>query len=151
MTELLGYDDDTAFTLMDVAATVNAIVRRVPAERLRAARFGDWDGVELIGHVTDVAEVFAERVRRAVAEDSPALTAIPEGMLGDSQRDPMDLARRLLAAHQRIVAALQAPAAASRPAIHQEWGPVNAGHLAAYEAGHSGAHASEFATAFPPT
>lgn len=148
--ELLAYDEDRAFVLMDVAATVNAVVRRVPPERLRAARFGEWDAVELIGHVTDIAEVFAERVRRAVEEESPALTAVPEGMLGDSQRDPMDLARRLLAAHQRIVALLAAPGSADRPAIHQEWGRVTAGHLAAYEADHSSEHAAELSRAFPP-
>ncbi len=150
MTELLRYDEDKAFSLMDDAATVNAIVRRVPAERLRATRFGEWSAVELIGHVTDVAEVFAERVRRALEEDTPTLEAIPEGMLGDARRDPMGLSKRLLGAHQRIVALLQAPGATDRPAIHTEWGRVNAGHIAAYQADHSKAHVAELAAAFPP-
>lgn len=151
MTELLRYDEDKAFTLMDDAATVNAIVRRVPLERLRETRFGEWTAIELIGHVTDVAEVFAERVRRALEEDTPKLEAIPEGTLGDARRDPMDLSKRLLRAHQRIVALLQAPGAADRPAIHTEWGRVNAGHIAAYQADHSKAHVAELAAAFPPT
>lgn len=150
MPERLIYDEDTAFTLMDDAATVSAIVRRVPAERLRATSFGEWSAVELIGHLTDVAEVFAERVRRALEEDTPRLEAIPEGTLGDARRDPMDLSRRLLKAHQRIVADLQAPGAADRPVIHAEWGRVNAGHIAAYQADHSKAHVAELAAAFPP-
>lgn len=150
MTELLRYDEDAAFTLMDDAATVSAIVRRVPMERLRAARFGDWDAVQLIGHVTDVAEVFAERVRRAQEEDEPRVEAIPDGMVTDPHRDPMDLSRRLLRAHQRIVHLLQKPAAAKRPAIHSDWGRVDAGHLAAYQAKHSHEHVQELAALFPP-
>lgn len=144
------YDEDRAFSLMDDAATVSAIVRRVPADRLRETRFGDWTAVELLGHLTDVAEVFAERVRRSLEEDTPTLEAIPEGTLGDARRDPMDLSKRLLRAHQRIVAYLQAPGAVDRPAIHSEWGRVNAGHIAAYQADHSKAHVAELAASFPP-
>lgn len=151
VTELLRYDEDKAFSLMDDAATVSRIVRTAGADRLRSTRFGEWTAVELIGHVTDVAEVFAERVRRALEEDTPTLDAIPEGMVADARRDPMDLARRLLRAHQRIVALLQAPGAADRPAIHAEWGRVNAGHIAAYQADHSRAHVAELAAAFPPS
>lgn len=150
MVALLTYDEDTAFRLMDDAATVSAIVRRVPVERLGRARFGDWTAIDLIGHVTDVGEVFAERVRRALEEDAPTLDAIPEGMTGDPHRDPMDLSKRLLRAHQRIVALLQAPGAVDRPAVHAEWGHVNAGHLAAYQAGHSHEHVVELSRAFPP-
>jgi hypothetical protein len=148
--ELLRYDEDTAFTLMDDAATVSAIVRRVPVERLQTTRFGDWTAIDLIGHVTDIAEVFAERVRRAQEEDTPALEAIPEGMTGDPHRDPMDLSKRLLRAHQRMVALLQARGAVDRPAFHAEWGEVNAGHLAAYQATHSHEHVLELSKEFPP-
>lgn len=150
MTELLRYDEDAAFTLMDDAATVSAIVRRVPTERLLAARFGEWDAIQLIGHLTDVAEVFAERVRRAQEEDEPRVEAIPDGMVTDPHRDPMDLSRRLLRAHQRIVHLLQQPDAAKRPAIHSDWGRVDAGHLAAYQAKHSHEHVQELAAIFPP-
>ncbi|MBI2774224.1 MAG: DinB family protein [Chloroflexi bacterium] len=150
MTERLIYDEDAAFLLMDDAATVNAIVRRTPVEQLRAKRFGDWTAVDLIAHVTDTAEVFAERVRRALEEDTPRLEAIPEGSLGSPHRDPMDLAKRLLAADQRIVAFLKRPGATARPAIHAEWGRVDAGHIGAYQATHSHEHVIELAAAFPP-
>ena len=150
MVDLLTYDEDTAFTLMDDAATVSAIVRRVPPERLLATRFGDWTAVDLIGHVTDVGEVFAERVRRAQEEDEPVLESIPEGMSGDPHRDAMDLSKRLLRAHQRIVALLQPEGAVDRPAFHEEWGRVNAGHLAAYHAQHSHEHVLELSKEFPP-
>lgn len=150
MTELLHYDEDKAFALMDDAATVNRIVRTTPADELRERRFDEWSGVQLIGHLVDTAEVFAERVRRAVEEDTPTLPSIPGGEGADPNADPMMLARRLLAAHQRIVALLQAPGAAERPAVHTEWGRVNAGHIAAYLADHSREHTPQLAAAFPP-
>lgn len=148
--ELLAYDEDKAFTLMDDAATVNRIVRTAGADGLRAARFGDWAGMDVLAHLTDVAEVFAERVRRAIDEDTPTLPAIPEGSQADAPWDAMDLARRFLGAHQRIVALMQRPGAAARPAVHSALGPVTAGFIAAYEADHSRSHVNELAGAFPP-
>lgn len=135
---------------MDDAATVNRIVRTVSPGRLGATRFGEWSAVELIGHLADVAEVFAERVRRAIEEEAPSLQAIPDGLVTDPGRDPTDLAKRLLRAHQTIVSLLQPPGAAGRPAVHSEWGRVDAGHIAAYQADHSRAHVAELAAAFPP-
>ncbi len=150
MVQPLTYDEDKAFTLMDDAATVNRIVRTTPLEKLREKRFGDWSAVQLIGHLTATAEVFAERVRRAQDEDTPTLQAMPEGAGDDPAADPMDLARRLLTAHQRIVALLQRPGATARPAVHSDWGRVDAGHIATYQADHSKAHVAELAAAFPP-
>lgn len=150
MTALLSYDDDKAFALMDGAATVNRIVRTTPLERLRERRFGEWSAVQVLGHLADVADVFAERVRRAVEEDTPRLEAIPGGSGADPDADPMALARRLLASHQRVVALLRSPGAAERPAVHSEWGRVTAGHIAAYLAAHSSEHTAELGPAFPP-
>src|SRR2546423_1872857 len=71
--ERLRYDEDTAFLLADNAATIARIVRTVPSERLRATRFGEWTAVEVLGHLADSAEIFAERVRRCVTEERPTL------------------------------------------------------------------------------
>ena len=149
VTELLKYDDDKALALMDGAATVNRIVRGASAEQLAGRRFGEWSAIDLIAHLTDTAEVFAERVRRAIEEDAPRVEVIPAGRQLDV-RDPMELARRLLRAHQRIVAYLQAPGAAQRPLVHSEWGRADAGHVAAYQADHTTEHVTELAAAFPP-
>ena len=149
MVELLAYDDDKAIALMDGAATVNRIVRTYGSDDLARKRFGEWSAIDTIAHLTDTAEVFAERVRRAIEEDTPRVQMIPAGRQLD-ERDPMALAQRLLRAHQRIVAYLQAPNAAARPLVHSEWGPVNAGHVAAYQADHTTEHTSELAAAFPP-
>lgn len=147
--DLKRYDDDKAFALMDGAATVARIVRTAGAERLRSTKLGDWSALDAIGHLTDIAEVFAERVRRALEEDTPTLQAV-HGDAAPEERDPMDLSRRLLQAHQRIVALMQRPGAADRPAIHSQWGRVNAGHIAAYQADHTDEHVRDLAAAFPP-
>lgn len=151
MTALLRYDEDKAFSLMDDAATVNRIVRTVPAERLRSTRFGEWTAVQLLAHNVETAEVFAERCRRATEEDTPTVQVMPSGGGADPDGDPMDLAARLLRAHQRIVGYLQRPGAPERPLIHSEWGRVTAGHVAAYQADHSKEHVAELAAAFPPS
>lgn len=147
--DLKRYDDDKAFALMDGAATVARIVRTNSVEKLRGTKIGDWSALDAIGHLTDTAEVFAERVRRALEEDTPTLQAMAEGPL-PAERDPMDLSKRILQAHQRIVALMQRPGAADRPAVHSEWGRVNAGHIAAYQADHTDEHVHDLAAAFPP-
>ena len=154
MTDDLRYDEDTAFTLADDAATVSAIVRRTPEEGLRAAKIGDWTAKEVIGHVADLAEVFAERVRRCVAEDQPAIVAVDQDALHAERRnidaDPMALSKRLHAAHGAIIQQLQAPGAALRIGVHAERGPVTAGWLGAYQARHAHEHVAELQALFPP-
>ena len=151
----LRYDDDSAFTLADDAATLARIVRTVDADRLRAARFGEWTAVEVIGHIADSAEIFAERVRRCIEEDRPALPSFDQDALAkerrNAERDPMDLSRRVSAAHAAIVRLLMDERARSRPGIHSEHGELDAGHFGAYQARHGHEHAAELATAFPPT
>jgi hypothetical protein len=153
--ERLRYDEDSAFTLADNAATLARIVRTVPADRLRATRFGDWTAVEVLGHLADSAEIFAERVRRCIQEDHPTLQSFDQDALAverrNAERDPMDLSRRLSAAHAEIVRLLVDERARSRPGIHSEHGELDAGHFGAYQAHHSRDHVAELAKAFPPT
>ncbi len=150
----LRYDEDSAFTLADDAATLARIVRTVAADRLRAARFGEWTAVEVIGHIADSAEIFAERVRRCIEEDRPALASFDQDELAkerrNAERDPMDLSRRVSAAHATIVRLLMDERARSRPGIHSEHGELDAGHFGAYQARHGHEHAVELANAFPP-
>ena len=151
----LTYDEDKAFFLADDASTVARIVRTVPADRLRATKFDEWTALEIIGHVADAAEIFADRVRRCIDEDRPTVAAYDQDAVAaerrNNERDPMELSRRLSAAHSRIVQLLQRPGAAARPGKHSEWGDVDAGHFAAYQADHSHAHTGELAKAFPPS
>jgi hypothetical protein len=153
--ERLRYDEDKAFLLADDAATVARIVRTAGAERLRSTKFGEWSALEVIGHVADAAEIFAERVRKCIDEDRPAIASYDQDAIAaerkNSERDPMELSRRLSAAHARIIQLLQHPGAAARPGTHAEWGTVDAGHFGAYQADHSHGHTAELAKAFPPS
>ena len=154
MTELLGYDEDTAFSLADDAATVSALVRRAGPERLRNARFGEWTALQLIAHLADYAEIFAERVRRCVEEHEPVIASFdPDARMSEfveAGADPMELSRRVLRAHQAIVQLMQRPGAPERAGTHAQWGRVPAAHFAAYQARHSHEHVTELAAAFPP-
>jgi len=155
MTERLRYDEDKAFSLADDAATVARIVRTVPPDRLRGTKFDQWTALEIIGHLADAAEIFADRVQRCIAEERPEVASYDQDALAterrNNERDPMELSRRLSAAHSRIVQLLQRPGATARPATHSAWGEVDAGHFAAYQADHSHGHTSELSAAFPPT
>ena len=153
-TDDLVYDEDTAFTLADDAATVSAIVRRTPDERLRAAKIGDWTAKEVIGHIADMAEVFAERIRRCVAEDRPVLPSVDQDAVHaerhNNDADAMALSKRLQAAHAAIVQTLQRPGTRDRIGVHAERGPVTAGWIGAYQARHSHEHVTELQPLFPP-
>ena len=153
-TDDLVYDEDAAFTLADDAATVSAIVRRTPDDRLRATKIGDWTAKEVIGHLADSAEVFAERVRRSVAEDRPALPVWDQDAAHaerhNNDADAMALAKRLQAAHSAIVQLLGRPGARDRIGVHAERGPVTAGWIGAYQARHSHEHVLELQPHFPP-
>ena len=153
-TDDLVYDEDTAFTLADDAATISAIVRRTPDDRLRAARIGDWTAKEVIGHLADTAEIFAERVRRSVAEDRPALASFDQDAVHtqrhNNDADAMALSKRLQAAHAAIVQTLQRADVRDRIGVHAERGPVTAGWLGAYQARHSHEHVAELQPLFPP-
>lgn len=153
MSELLRYDEEAAFVLADDAATIARIARTVPPDVLRQTRFDRWSALDVIGHVADMAEVFAERVRRAAEESVPHFVSIDGDALAAQRRairDPLECAKRLAAAHGAMVRLLARPGIAARPATHSEMGPVNAGHLAAYQAKHSHEHVAPLAGAFPP-
>ena len=153
--ERLRYDDQTAFTLADDAATVARIVRTTAADRLRAVTFGEWTALEVIGHVTDMAEVFAGRVRKMATEDTPRLAPVDQDAVHaqskNNERDPMELSKRLLAAHGEIVRLLTERANRERLGIHGDWGEVDAAHVAAYQARHAHEHVTEIAAKFPPS
>jgi hypothetical protein len=153
--ERLTFDDQTAFILADDAATISRIVRTVPAERLRSTKLAEWTALEVIGHLADAAEIFADRVRACVDTERPTIASYDQDEVAavrrNNERDPLELARRLDAGHHRIVELLMRPENRGRPAVHSAWGEVDAGHFGAYEANHSHGHVAELAAKFPPT
>lgn len=152
--ERLIFDEEAAFQLADDAATIQRIVRAYPAERLRGVTFGDWTALEVIGHLADIGEKFAERVRRCVTEERPLLETVDQDVLArerrNNARDPLELARRLDIAHREIVQTLMNEASRARPGVHAEYGELDAGHFGAYHARHAHEHTLELARAFPP-
>jgi hypothetical protein len=152
--ERLRYDDDTAFTLADDAATLARITRTATADELRRARFDEWTALEVIGHVADMADVFAERVRRIVGEDKPRLVSVDQDRIHaerkNNLRDPMELSKRIQSAHGEIVRLLTDPAHRARLGVHGDWGDIDAAHVAGYHARHAHEHVTELAARFPP-
>jgi hypothetical protein len=152
--ERLSYDDDTAFTLADDASTIARVVRTATRDELRALKFDQWTALEVIGHVADMAEVFAERVRRMVGEDKPSLPGADQDAIHDArrnnEREPMDFAKRIQAAHGEIVRLLAVKANRARTGVHAEWGEIDAAHVAAYQARHAHEHVTQIAERFPP-
>ena len=152
--ERLTYDDDTAFTLADDASTIARVVRTATADQLRATKFDDWSALEVIGHVADMAEVFAERVRRMIAETTPRLPGVDQDAIHaerrNNEREPMELAKRIQAAHGEIVRLLAEKANRARTGLHGEWGEIDAAHVAAYQARHAHEHVTQVAERFPP-
>jgi hypothetical protein len=152
--ERLRYDDDTAFTLADDASTIARVVRTTTRDQLRATKFDQWTALEVIGHVADMAEVFAERVRRIVGEEKPRLPGVDQDAVHterrNNERDPLEFSGRILAAHGEIVRLLAEPANRARTGVHGEWGEVDAAHFAGYQARHSHEHVVELAGRFPP-
>ena len=123
--------------------------------RLAATRFGEWNALEVIGHLADAAEICADRVQRCLVEDRPQIASYDQDALAaerrNAERDPLELSRRLSAAHSRLVQMLARSEAASRPAVHSTWGDVDAGHFAAYQSDHAHGHVAELSRAFPPS
>jgi len=152
--ERLKYDDDTAFALADDASTVARVARMATADQLRAVKFDEWTGLEILGHVADMADIFAERVRRMVAEDRPKLASADQDAIHaerkNNTREPMEFAKRIQAAHGEIIRLLSTPADRARTGLHGEWGEIDAAHVAAYQARHAHEHVTDVAAKFPP-
>jgi len=152
--ERLRYDEDTAFTLADDASTVARIARMATADQLRAVRFDEWTALEVLGHVADTADVFAERVRRIATEEKPRLPNMDQDKVHadrrNNAREPMEFAKRIQAAHGEIIRVLSTPANRTRLGIHEEQGEMDAGYVGAYQARHSHEHVTDVAAHFPP-
>jgi hypothetical protein len=101
-----------------------------------------------------MAEIFAERVRRIATEQRPALPSVDQDAIAAQRRnhegDPLQMAKRIQAAHGEIVRLLAVPENRARTGVHGEWGEVDAAHVASYQARHSHEHVTDLAARFPP-
>lgn len=148
------WTDDHAMSFADDAATLGRIVRTVPRDRLAQVAHGEWTWLDVIGHVADSAELFADRVERCTREINPYIGAVNLEQLAaerSATRDPMDCARRARDAAMRMTMLLQSPTVARLALVHETMGAVTAGHLGVWQADHSRQHVGALAEAFPPS
>jgi uncharacterized damage-inducible protein DinB len=107
---------------------------------------GTWSIAELVGHVLDCDLVFADRIKRIIAEPAPILQAFDEnvwitGLV--SSEIPVDEGAALFAANRqwmtRILRA-QDKAAFSRTGTHTEKGPQTLAEVLVYATNHLDHH-----------
>jgi len=112
--------------------TLAGAIRSLTAEQLRARLIpGQWSVLEVVCHLADTEQFFADRMKRTIALDRPLLmgadTKRYPPALGYHDRDPeeeLDLLRLTRSQMARVLR--RQPAAAwSRPAIHSEDGLVD--------------------------
>lgn len=144
---LLEYGKEHETMLREDARDLVALVARYHDAKLRGTRIGEWTAKEIIGHLTDAAELFAERVRRCIAEERPGFPDFDaEGavaMRRHNEADAKDLAARFAAASREIARLLAAPRNAARLGVHELQGERTAGHFGAYHAAHARGHLEE--------
>ena len=147
MSKLLTYAEEHARWLKEDADTLAALVAKHDDATLRSTRVGTWTVKELVGHLVDTAELFAERVRRCVIEERPFFpdfdTEKAVAERGHNERDAGRLATRFAAANEEIATLLAEPWNLGRVGVHELQGERTASHFGAYHAEHAHGHVGE--------
>ncbi len=107
---------------------------------------GTWSIAELVGHVLDSDLVFADRIKRIVAEDSPTLQAFDEQLWIarlNSAEAPVDEASALFAANRRWMTRIlraQSETDFARAGTHTEKGRQTLAEVLTYATNHLDHH-----------
>ena len=107
---------------------------------------GTWSVAELVAHLLDCDLVFADRMKRIIAEESPTLQAFDEGAWIarlDSDAMPVDEAAALFAANRKWMARIlkaRDDADFARAGIHSEKGRQTLAEVLAYATNHLDHH-----------
>jgi uncharacterized damage-inducible protein DinB len=112
-------------------AALRRTLTGMTAEQLQARPIpGKWSTLEVLCHLADFEPIYADRMKRIIAEDQPPLIAADErrfaAALAYHQRDPEEellLIERTRSQMARILSTLS-PAVLSRVGIHSERGPL---------------------------
>jgi uncharacterized damage-inducible protein DinB len=110
-----------------------------------------WSISEVLAHLADIENVYAERVRRTLAEDSPALQKYeqprPEDARAYSRGVATEHLTRYSAARRAVVVVLKsAPASAgTRTAKHSELGEITLSQMLNEWASHDLVHVRQIA------
>src|SRR3954468_1628462 len=143
-------DDDTTLTVADLisayeqgAEELRLAVAGMTVEQLRSRPVpGKWSTLEVVCHVADCEQFFADRLKRTVAMDRPLLLGAdgfryPEPLRYqdhdlDEELDLVAVTRRQTARTLRLVA----PDAWQRTAVHSETGLVTLRQLVLHAVNH---------------
>ena len=107
---------------------------------------GKWSTLEVVCHLADFEIVFADRIKRVIAEDQPALPSGDEKLfvarLRYHDRDADNELALVEAIHRQIAAILRTLPAEDfqRTGIHAEAGPLTLETLVRRAAGHIAHH-----------
>ena len=107
---------------------------------------GTWSIAELVAHLLDSDLVFADRMKRVIAEDSPVLQAFDENAWLarlDSNAMPVEEAAALFAANRRWMARIlraQDEATFARVGMHSEKGRQTLAEVLVYATNHLDHH-----------
>lgn len=144
--KLLG-DRDPLAVMTQTASELDNIVRRHPAEVLRARPFeGKWTPNEIIGHLTDSEWVYGYRLRLVLSEDNPPITGTQQerwvAALRYNEVEPAELVRIFRSLRELNLAVWKqaSPADLQRSGQHNERGPETLGITLRMMAGHDLSH-----------
>jgi uncharacterized damage-inducible protein DinB len=107
---------------------------------------GTWSIAELVAHLLDCDLVFADRMKRIIAEDSPTLQAFDESLWLarlDSNAMPADESAALFAANRKWMARIlkaRDESAFARAGTHTEKGRQTLAEVLAYATNHLDHH-----------
>jgi hypothetical protein len=107
---------------------------------------GKWSTLEVVCHLADFEIMFADRIKRVIAEDRPALPSGDENLfaarLQYHQRDLENELALVDAIHRQVASILRTLAVDDfqRVGIHAEAGPLTMETLVGRAAGHIGHH-----------
>lgn len=122
---------------------LDAALRGMSAEQLRARPVaGKWSTLEVVGHLCDSEQVYADRTKRAIAMERPLLIGYDETLfaarLNYHARDAAEEAALMRLVRKQMLRTLRTlPADAwERPAVHSERGLLTVKQLVQSAVGH---------------
>ena len=128
---------------------LNTLLRDAPLELLQWKPAPDrWSISEVLAHLADIEQLYADRVRRMMAENSPALQRYDQSRASEYSRGlPAEQLARLTTVRAGIVAFLKSvpSSAGTRTGVHSELGTITLAQLLNEWAGHDLGHLRQIA------
>jgi uncharacterized damage-inducible protein DinB len=123
-----------------------AVANLTPEQQRAHPGPGDWSVAQLVAHLLDTDLVFADRIKRVIAEDDPPLQAFDENRWVDrlgAEEMPVGEAVELLASNRRWLTRILRrcnDADFARAGVHSELGRITLADLLAKVTNHVDHH-----------